>query len=292
MLGASSFGPHPPRIPALTRYRFGFAAALALCLAVGARAGEPPSPPPRPASFPELPRPPEVPAPTIGTSPVPEARKTFLPLIAAEAKAHGLPPEVADAVARIESGYNSSAIGGSGERGMMQVMPPTAALLGFKGTLAELADPATNIRLGVAYLADAWKLSGGDLCRTLMKYRAGHGQERMSALSVEYCRRAKSHLAAIGSPLAAGPLPEAEFGALPAGIGPTFGRIPGGAGLASIGPDGKPYGRVVRIAGRLTRIMPRRTAAVSSRFWASHMSRIKAIEAKLPWKKGGIIAGL
>src|SRR4029453_10151459 len=35
-----------------------------------------------------------------------------------------------------------------------------------------------------------------------MKYRAGWGEERMSPLSVEYCRRARSHLAAIGSPLA------------------------------------------------------------------------------------------
>jgi hypothetical protein len=225
----------------------------------------------------DAPKQPELAASAAPLPGMPEGRKLYLPMIAAEAKARGLPPEVADAVARVESGYNPGAIGGDGERGMMQVMPPTAAMLGFKGTAAELAEPATNIKLGVSYLADAWKLSNGDLCRTLMKYRAGHNQERMSALSVEYCRRAKSHLAAIGSPLAAGPLPEAEFGTVPGGLGPTFA---GGANP-----------QVRRVAGRLVRVGRVRTARTSRSFWASHTARIKAIEARLPWKRGGIMVG-
>ena len=242
-------------------------------------------PPARPASFPELPKPPEIPALAIAAPSLPEARKLYLPMLTAEAKARGLPPEVADAVARIESGYNPAALGGDGERGMMQVMPPTAAMLGFKGSLAELAEPATNIRLGVSYLADAWRLANGDLCRALMKYRAGHNQERMSALSVEYCRRAKSHLASIGSPLAAGPLPAAEFGAVPAGLGGASFALPSGGGA---GPQ---IGRVKRVAGRLVRVMPVRSASTSRRFWAGHIARVKAIEARLPWKRGGIMAG-
>src|SRR5215207_9904448 len=68
-------------------------------------------------------------------------------------------------------------------------------------------DSETNVRLGVAYLARAWQLANGDVCRALMKYRAGWGEERMTPLSVEYCRRARGHLAAIGSPLADGALP-------------------------------------------------------------------------------------
>jgi len=36
-----------------------------------------------------------------------------------------------------------------------------------------------------------------------MKYRAGHGSETMSALSVEYCRRARLHLASVGVSYAA-----------------------------------------------------------------------------------------
>jgi soluble lytic murein transglycosylase-like protein len=94
---------------------------------------------------------------------LPGGRARYLPLLTAEANARGLPPEVADAVARVESSYNSAAIGADGERGMMQVMPPTAAMLGFRGSLQELAEPETNIRLGVTYLAHAWRLAKGDL---------------------------------------------------------------------------------------------------------------------------------
>ena len=81
----------------------------------------------------------------------------------------------------------------------MQVRPKTAALLGFQGTPAELAEPRTNLRYGVGYPAKAWRLADGDLCRALMKYRAGHGSDKMSALSIEYCRRAREHLAAVGT---------------------------------------------------------------------------------------------
>lgn len=255
----------------------GAAACLVLSLSQAISAAERPLPPARPGAFPDVPAPAGTPAAAVVNAALPEGRKVYLPMIAAEAKARGLPPEVADAVARVESSYNSGAVGGDGERGMMQVMPPTAAMLGFKGTPEQLAEPATNIRLGVSYLADAWKRTNGDLCRTLMKYRAGHNQERMSALSVEYCRRAKSHLASLGSPLAAGPLPKAEFGAAPGGLGPVSS---GGAGP-----------RVRRVAGRLVRVAARRTPRTTQAFWAAHSARIKAIEARLTWKRGGIMAG-
>nr|WP_312896933.1 transglycosylase SLT domain-containing protein [Microvirga soli] len=139
----------------------------------------------------------------VGLPPVqPKGRGYYLPLVAREAERHGLPTAVADAVVMIESSYNPSVIGTVGELGLMQVRPGTAAMLGFTGPRKALADPQVNIRYGVEYLAKAWRLTGGDLCRALMKYRAGHGVERMTPRSVEYCRRARVHLAAIGSPLA------------------------------------------------------------------------------------------
>jgi hypothetical protein len=128
-------------------------------------------------------------------------RSTYLPAITEEAEANGLPPALVDAVVRIESRYNPTAVGSIGEIGLMQVRPKTAALLGFQGTSTELAEPRTNLRYGVGYLAKAWRLAGGDLCRALMKYRAGHGSEQMSALSIEYCRRARQHLATVGTQL-------------------------------------------------------------------------------------------
>ena len=85
----------------------------------------------------------------------------------------------------VESSYNPRARGDVGEIGLMQVRPATAALLGFTGSLARLAEPATNIAYGARYLAQAWRLAQGDVCTTVMKYRAGHGETRFQPRSVE-----------------------------------------------------------------------------------------------------------
>ena len=149
-----------------------------------------------PAVFPPV-RPLGVPA--VATDP----RARFLPLITREAAVAGLPAAVADAVARIESGYDPAVVGSVGEIGLMQVRPATAAMLGFRGTTADLASPEVNVHYGVRYLAEAWRRADGDLCRALMKYRAGHGAETMSPLSQAYCARAQ---AILGDPRA-GPAP-------------------------------------------------------------------------------------
>jgi soluble lytic murein transglycosylase-like protein len=182
------------------------------------------------------------------------ANKTYRALIESEAARNGLPPDIADAVAAIESGYDPGAIGGAGEIGLMQVRPATAAMLGYKGDLAELARPDVNIHYGVSYLGQAWRLADGDLCRALMKYRAGHGEEIMSALSVTYCGRARAHLAAAGSPFAAAM-------SVPLVFGPAL-----------------PVVRAAKCAPRL------RTAAVSRAFWAVHEARVKAITKRLEAK--------
>jgi Transglycosylase SLT domain len=122
----------------------------------------------------------------------------FCELITQEAERTGLDPALVDAVIKVESDYSPDTIGAAGEIGLMQVRPSTARLLGFVGTDQELAEPAMNIRLGVTYLAKAWNLAQGDLCRALMKYRAGHGEELMTPMSVEYCRRAREHLSVQG----------------------------------------------------------------------------------------------
>ncbi len=150
--------------------------------------------------------------PSAAPVPAADARARFLPLIAREAAGTGLPLAVADAVARIESGYDPTVVGSVGEVGLMQVRPTTAAMLGFRGTVAELAAPEINVRYGVRYLAEAWRRADGDLCRALMKYRAGHGSEVMSPLSQLYCARAQAILAdpearlAHASPRPAGPI--------------------------------------------------------------------------------------
>jgi soluble lytic murein transglycosylase-like protein len=133
-------------------------------------------------------------------------------LIAKEAQQQGLAPAIAEAVMAVESGFNPDVIGGSGEIGLMQLMPGTARMLGFAGSNAELAVPETNIHYGVIYLAQAWRLAGGDICTATMKYRAGHGETRFSYLSVNYCVAVRTKLAARGFAVT-GNVPVATFGA-------------------------------------------------------------------------------
>jgi soluble lytic murein transglycosylase-like protein len=68
-------------------------------------------------------------------------RRVYLRAVQRAAEVYGVPPQVADAVVQVESAYDPAAIGGVGEIGLMQVMPSTAAMLGFRGTVAELAKP-------------------------------------------------------------------------------------------------------------------------------------------------------
>lgn len=246
--------------------RLGLALVMAaIGIVAEARAQTPPQIPPLPPPRPALSAGAAFPAPAA--APLPGGRSKYFPMVESEAKQRGLPPEVADAVMRIESGYDASVIGGVGERGLMQLLPSTAAMLGFKGTLDELAEPEVNIRLGVRYLAQAWRLADGDLCRALMKYRAGHGEERMSALSAEYCRRARSHLAALGSPLGAGAVPAVTLSP----------RISAGAAT--------PSGSGMAMRGR------HRVVVDSERFWSAHRARIRAITSRLHARRGRLASG-
>lgn len=160
-------------------------------------------------------------------------------LVRLEAMNAGLPPEIADAVTEVESGYHAETIGEAGEIGLMQVMPATARMLGFSGTAEELATPANNIHYGVTYLAQAWRLAGGDICTATMKYRAGHGETRFSWRSVDYCLRVRAKLAARGYRVT-GTVPVATFGeaSWPGGGGNGGGGRRGRTrGIGGRGPD-------------------------------------------------------
>nr|WP_202130765.1 transglycosylase SLT domain-containing protein [Methylobacterium sp. 2A] len=182
-------------------------------------------------------------------------RTAYGELLLREATARGVPPALAEAVAFVESGYDAGAVGTVGELGLMQVRPATAAMLGHRGPAAELLDPATNIRFGVAYLARAWNLAGGDVCRALAKYRAGHGEERMTPRSVDYCRRAHDRLAAMGSPLA--------------------------AVAATAGPG------IPRTSASKPRSAPTAVTLLANRFWAAHVARVRAVESRTARIMGG-----
>ncbi|MCM5558559.1 lytic transglycosylase domain-containing protein [Pleomorphomonas sp. JP5] len=117
--------------------------------------------------------------------------------IAAHAKAAGLPAELAEAVVRHESRFNPKARGRHGEIGLMQIKPQTARGLGYSGTAAGLYDVETNLKWGMAYLAGAYKLAGGDTCGTILRYNAGHGATRMNRISRAYCSEVTTYVASL-----------------------------------------------------------------------------------------------
>jgi soluble lytic murein transglycosylase-like protein len=172
-----------------------------------------------------------------------------------QAREQAVPAELVDAVALVESAYDPSRIGDAGEIGIMQVMPSTAAMLGFQGSEAQLADADTNIRYGVRYLAGALRLAEGNLCRALMKYRAGHGEETMSVRSIEYCQRVRDHLAVLGSPLA-------RLASIPH---PRVWPVARAATIERAHPNAR------------TRIRPRTPAKSGRQFWAAHEARIRTL---------------
>jgi soluble lytic murein transglycosylase-like protein len=177
----------------------------------------------------------DVPPQAIQAPPPPDGRAGYRALIEAEARRGALAPEIAEAVMAVESGYNPGALGGAGEIGLMQILPSTARVLGFSGTLSELAVPATNIHYGVMYLAEAWRLAGGDLCTAVMKYRAGHGETRFSYLSVNYCVAVRGKLFARGYPVT-GSVPVATFGEAAGGLARGCGRrcLGGGTHIGTV----------------------------------------------------------
>ena len=118
-------------------------------------------------------------------------------LISRYAAEEGVPVALAHAVIQKESGYNARATG-RGTIGLMQIKPATAAGIGFRGSAAELYDPETNIRWGMKYLGGAYKLGGGDICGTTLRYQGGHRATRHSAMTRNYCAGIKAIMARNG----------------------------------------------------------------------------------------------
>ncbi len=122
------------------------------------------------------------------------ARGSVRDIIARHAQANGVPFKLADAVVRIESRYNPRVSNG-GALGLMQIKPATARGVGFAGSAAALYHAETNVTFGMKYLAQAYRLSGGDICGTVMRYQSGHYAHHMNAANRAYCSKARAIMA-------------------------------------------------------------------------------------------------
>jgi len=84
---------------------------------------------------------------------------------------YGIPEPLIRAVIRVESGFNPRAVSRKGARGLMQLMPETAALLGVSDSF----NPRENIDAGVRHLKGLVERFGDDMRIVLAAYNAGEG---------------------------------------------------------------------------------------------------------------------
>ena len=106
---------------------------------------------------------------------IPTGKTTpFDAMIEASAAKYGQDPNVIRAIIEKESGFRPGVTGTSGEQGLMQIMPSTAAQYGGAGK--NLFDAATNIELGTKIFADLMRRFNGDIDKALTAYNAGPGR--------------------------------------------------------------------------------------------------------------------
>ncbi|MDN3274153.1 transglycosylase SLT domain-containing protein [Frankia sp. RB7] len=217
----------------------------------------------------------------LGAGETPTSRVAIRKIIERETAKTNLPADIAEAVVFVESGYNSAVIGSVGEVGLMQVRPETAAMLGFRGNSSELAEPDINIHYGVIYLSRAWRLAGGDLCRALMKYRAGHGEETMTPRSQVYCNRARNRLLAMNS-AALGPQAAAV-----ADVAPAATTAPAPTAAVTTARPARNQKVVLAQPKDVYTRYRQGTAAASRAYWAAQQARVSLIKARIEarWKR-------
>jgi hypothetical protein len=104
----------------------------------------------------------------VAHAPVAPAR--ISELVDKTARAHDVDPLLVHSIIQVESNYNPNAVSPKGAEGLMQLMPPTARMLGVGNSF----DPGENIEAGVRYLKQLQELYKDDRL-ALAAYNAGPG---------------------------------------------------------------------------------------------------------------------
>ena len=86
---------------------------------------------------------------------------------------HNMDWRLVAAVIQAESSFNPDAVSPVGARGLMQLMPETAADYGL--TLKTIHDPAANVEAGVKHLKMLSRLYDGNIPLIAAAYNAGQG---------------------------------------------------------------------------------------------------------------------
>jgi len=103
-----------------------------------------------------------------------EAAVGMVDMVSEAARRHGVPIALANAIIKIESGYNCRARSPNGAQGIGQILPATARAEGVTGNLYECA---TGLEAAMRYLAHALAAHGGG-CEGLSAYNSGLASPR------------------------------------------------------------------------------------------------------------------
>ncbi|MBR0992653.1 lytic transglycosylase domain-containing protein [Bradyrhizobium japonicum] len=98
----------------------------------------------------------------------------YAEMVAAHARANGVPEALVHRVIMRESRYQPHLVGRGGTIGLMQIKLATARGVGYTGDAAGLRDPDTNLTYAVKYLAGAYRAANGDHARAVRYFAGGY----------------------------------------------------------------------------------------------------------------------
>jgi soluble lytic murein transglycosylase-like protein len=107
--------------------------------------------------------------PNLRSMPSPFDPAPYNTLIMETADKYGVDWNLVKAIIKVESNFNSKAVSRKGAKGLMQLMPRTASMLGVN----DCFHPETNIDGGIRYLSYLTGLYHGNLLLALAAYNAG-----------------------------------------------------------------------------------------------------------------------
>ena len=110
----------------------------------------------------------QLPPPPVAAAP-PAAAVDMKSVVATASDKHLVDADLIDSVIRAESGFNPKAVSPKGARGLMQLMPGTAAKLGVQDSF----DAQANVDGGTRYLRELLARYNNDLAKALAAYNAG-----------------------------------------------------------------------------------------------------------------------
>lgn len=114
----------------------------------------------------------------------------FSKIIDAKCDKYNVDPSLVKSIIKAESNFNPQAVSPKGARGLMQLMPSTAADMGVR----KIFDPEQNIDGGVRYLRYLLNSFNGDVELSVAAYNCGEGKVIRSGMCVPAIPETKNYV--------------------------------------------------------------------------------------------------